>query len=164
MKPRQPKKKEREKMEHKGIEIEVNNNGMFTADIGESSIEAESLKECKKQIDTILKPKARIKAFYYDRWESGWEEPKTLEVVEVTSRATEPNYFWVVSVEKKARRKVNVQDLLKYNKEDAERIFSLNQTIRKSLDEVEELKEKQRYSNEELLAVLTKGEKPLNNT
>lgn len=151
-------------MEHKGIEIEVGADGMFTADMVGGTIEAETLKNCKKQIDALLKPKVRIKAFYCDRWGRDWDDPQMLEVVEITSRTTEKNYFWVVSVETKTRRKANVEDLLKYSKEDAERIFSLNQTIKKSLDEIEDLKEKQKYSNEELLTALTKkpeGEKPL---
>lgn len=141
-------------MEYKGIKIEVRDTGMFAAEIGHDSIQSETLKGCKKQIDSVLMPKVRVKAFYCDRWSRGYEDPQLLEEVEITSRATEDGYFWLVSIETKTRRKARSQDLLKYNKEDADRIYSLNQSIKKNLDEIEKMKDKQKYTDEELYKLL----------
>lgn len=140
-------------MEYKGKQIEINKEGFFEANLDGAYITAESFKEIKKKMNNVLKPKIRIKAFCIDRWGRDWDDPKLPEEIEITSYAGDSE-FWVVSVEEKMRRKVNAIDLFPYDKEIAERIFELNKEIKKSLDEIEGLKENNHYKNSELLEKL----------
>lgn len=139
-------------MEHKGVKITVEENGMFAAEYDGMELKTETLKAMREKINKMQGKKINsVKVFCEIGWDC--EEFYDTEIMSVANEAM--TEFWVRH--EGSRLKMNLRELMKHDAKRVEELQVLRMQIKGLEKKRDDVRDSLRFERDELLKLLGLG-------